>query len=193
LRLQGTWMDGRTDRRSDRRTDGRTDGQNVHPSIRPSDRLSIGPTICLSVHPSMYLVSATHPKWLIGFLCIYLLPSQEGWTDRRTDGQKDGRTEGWTDRRTDGQKDGWTGRTDRRMDGRTDGQKDGQTDGQKDGRTDELTDRQKARQTDGQGDSYIPPPLGRRKPVPILPRHTFWEGIFIYLLTPIPEGVSGLE
>ena len=24
-------------------------------------------------------------------------------------------------------------------------------------------------QTDGQGDSYIPPPLGRRNPVPILP------------------------
>jgi hypothetical protein len=80
----------------------------------------------------MYLVSATAPKRLIVFLCIYLAPSQKVWR------YMDGRTDRWTDRQTV-----------------TDGQTDGRTDGQKDGRTDELTDRQKARQTDGQGDSYF--------------------------------------
>ena len=43
----------------------------VRPSVSPV-RLSVRP----SVRPSMYLVSATPPKRLIGFLCIYLTPSQ---------------------------------------------------------------------------------------------------------------------
>ena len=70
---------------------------SIHPSVRPSVRPSVCPSVCPSicpsicpsvcrlrpsvsvrpyVRPSMYLVSATPPKWLIGFLCIYLPPSQ---------------------------------------------------------------------------------------------------------------------
>ena len=49
---------------------------SVHPSVHPSVRPYVHPSVRPSVRPSMYLVSATPPKWLIGFLCIYLPPSQ---------------------------------------------------------------------------------------------------------------------